>query len=197
MKLTLALTMIATPALAEDLPAMLEVSTPRPFFATAMIGPAIEVAGDWGTQVKIGQDFGYHLNGGMDGVALGVSFEESFGNCTDADGVRCVSLELGPKLWWDFQPFSSLAFFVGPAARLALAYVHLTADGLDRAGRFVGVGLQLSVEARLVLSDRAILFFRPVTVDVIAGDSNDVLSLIYDDHVAARYDLTFGGGFAF
>jgi hypothetical protein len=181
-----ALLLSASTASAEELP----------FFATVQLGPALEVAGDWGTQLKIGQDFGYHTNGGITGFAIGASFEESFGNCTDANGASCFSFQAGPKAWWDFKPFEVPLFFA-PSIRLAFVHVRVNADGFGLTGIFNGVGLQLAVEARYILSERAILFARPITLDMIVGGSNDTLSLIYDDNFAMRYDLTFGGGIAF
>ena len=168
-----------------------------PFFATVQIGPALEVAGDWGTQLKIGQDFGYHVSGGTTGFAIGGSLEESFGNCTDASGVSCFSFQIGPKAWWDFRPFE-LPLYIAPSIRVAWAHVRVNVDGFGGAtGIFNAVGLQLALEVRYIISDRAILFARPVTLDMIAGDSNDNLGRIYDDNFAMRYDITFGGGIAF
>lgn len=196
--LPIALFMIlASSASAAEVPTVLETPSPRPFFAVLQLGPAIEVAGDWGTQLKLGQDFGYHLSGGTTGLALGVSLEESFGNCTDAEGVSCFSFQGGPKAWWTFQPIADLGLFVGPAARLAYTHVRVSVPGFGASGSFNGVGLQLSLEARMVLLDRLILFFRPITLDMIVGGSDENLGLVYDDNFAIRYDITFGGGLAF
>jgi hypothetical protein len=181
------LTLSASTASAEELP----------FFATVQLGPALEVAGDWGTQLKIGQDFGYHFSGGSTGVALGVSLEESFGNCTEADGASCVSFQVGPKIWWDFQPIADLPLFFGPTLRLAFVHVRVDADGIGATGTFTGAGLQVALEARYIISERAILFARPITLDMIAGGSNQTLSYVYDDNFAMRYDVSFGGGIAF
>jgi hypothetical protein len=167
-----------------------------PFFATVQLGPALEVAGDWGTQLKIGQEFGYHFSGGQTGFALGLSLEESFGNCTEASGVSCISLQAGPKMWWDFQPIADVPFFLAPSLRLAFVHVRVDADGLG-TGTFTGAGLQVAFEARYIISERMILFARPITLDFIAGGSNRELGYVYDDNIAMRYDITFGGGIAF
>jgi len=167
----------------------------RAFFATFQVGPAMEIAGDWGSQLKIGQDFGFHTGGGASGLAIGVSLEESFGNCTEGLGVSCFSFQAGPKLWYDVQLADSLPLYIAPIARVAFAHVNVSAGGVS--GSFTGFGLQLGLELRAVLADRAVLFFRPVTFDTIVGASDDTLARIYDDNVAMRYDLTFGGGVAF
>ena len=69
----------------------------NPYFATFTMGPAIEVAGDWGTQFKLSQELGYHFSGSFSGPAFGLSIDEAFGNCTDAFGVSCFSFSMGPK----------------------------------------------------------------------------------------------------
>ena len=172
------------------------MSSLLPFFLIVQVGPALEVAGDWGTQVKLGQDFGYHFSGGNTGFALGASIEESFGNCTEADGVSCISLQAGPKAWWTFQ-IADLPLFVAPSIRLAWTHVRVSVDAFNATGVFNGVGLQFAVEARYILSERVILYARPITIDMIAGDGNQNLDFVYDDNFAMRYDLTFGGGIAF
>jgi hypothetical protein len=175
------------------------IATPTPYFATVHLGPAMEVAGDWGTQFKIGEDFGYHLDGGSSGLAIGISLEESFGNCTEGQGVSCFSFQAGPKVWYDYQVSDSIPLFLSPSARLAFSHVRVSASGFGYSvsGGFTGVGMQFGLEARYLLGERGILFFRPVTIDMIVGDSDEDLARIYDDNVAVRYDLTFGGGLTF
>jgi hypothetical protein len=169
--------------------------TTHALFATFHVGPAMEVAGDWGTQLKIGQDLGWHIDGTSSGLALGLSLEESFGNCTEGQGASCFSFQAGPKLWYDVQILDDLPLYIAPTARLAFTHVAVSAGSLS--GGFTGAGIQLGLELRAVLSDRAVLFFRPVTFDVIIGDADQTLSYVYDDTVAMRYDLTFGGGVTF
>jgi len=189
---------MATASPARAIPSVLRAGS-RPMFASFHLGPAIELTGDWGSQLKIGQEFGYHFSGRFEGPALGISVEESFTNCTAASGVDCVSVELGPKLWWDFALVPGLGLYLTPMVRLGFTHVHISATifGQDFDGAANAFGIQLGLAVRLLLGDRGLVFFRPITMDMAIGGPDDDLKQVYDDHFGMRWDLVFGGGVTF
>jgi hypothetical protein len=183
---------------ARAVPSVLRAST-RPMFASFHLGPAIEITGDWGSQLKIGQEFGYHFSGRFEGPALGLSVEESFTNCTPVSDVSCVSFEVGPKFWWDFALVPGMGIYLAPMVRLGFTHVHISATvfGQDYDGAANAFGIQLGLALRLVLGDRGLVYFRPITMDMAIGGADDDLERVYDENFAMRWDLVFGGGFVF
>ena len=147
----------------------------RQMFATFGFGPSIGIDPS-GTQFKIAQEFGYHFQGAS-GPAIGASLEEAFGS-------GLFRFQIGPKFWWDFQPSPTLGLYLAPHAKLG--YGLLSATGwTGHAFNF-----QFGFEGRLVLGDRGMIFFRPLTIDLLFGDWGG-------QSVAAVYDLMFGGGVTF
>ena len=153
---------------------LVEPST-NPMWASLSLGPAIGVANFPTTQFKLTQEFGYHFSGEGEGPALGLSIGESFG-----DGV--FVFQPGPKFWWDIQIMDDLGIYVTPQAQVG--YGLLTGFGATSHN----FNWLFGVEGRVVLGDRGIVTFRPLSFDFFAGDVADVV---------VRYDLMFGGGVTF
>jgi hypothetical protein len=147
----------------------------RAMWASVGLGPAAELD-TVSTQFKLTQTFGYHFSGSSSGPALALELQESFGK-----GV--LFLEVGPKFVWDIQLIDGIGFYLSPSAMAGFAHA-------SNGGSLSGFTLQLGVEAKLVLGDRGMVFFRPVCVDIIGLSSGDL-------HVGSRWDLIFGGGVTF
>lgn len=152
----------------------------RAFFANFAIGPAIRVD-DAPTQLKLLQEVGFHLQGGMEGPAIGLSLAQSFGD-------NVFGLQIGPKFWWDVQPVAGLALYIAPMAQVGYALLSFDGGGgrFDRGATANYFDLQFGCEVRLVINDRALVSYRPFTLDILAGE-----------RVGVRYDMMFGGGVIF
>ena len=109
-------------------------------------------------------------------TALGVNIAESFGN-------SAFVFQPGVKFWWDIQVVEDYAIYVTPAGKLGYT---LGTGGGATAHAF---NWALGVEGRVILGDRGLIFFRPFTLDMFAGE--------FVDDFAMRYDLMFGGGVTF
>jgi len=169
---------VSRPALA-SVPPELRAAT-RAFFANFALGPAIRVD-DAPTQLKLLQEVGFHLQGGMEGPAIGLSLAQSFGDSV-------FGLQIGPKFWWDVQPVAGLALYIAPMAQVGYALLSFDGGG-GRFGRGATANyfdLQFGCEVRLVINDRALVSYRPFTLDILAGE-----------RVGVRYDMMFGGGVIF
>ncbi len=90
----------------------------------------------------------------------------------------------GAKFWWDIQFAEDLAIFYTPSVKLG--YALATFGNTAHAFNFQ-FGL---VEGRVVLGDRGVVFFKPVSLDMFAGDFGGPSFVM-------RYDLMFGGGVTF
>ncbi|MCB9554542.1 MAG: hypothetical protein H6707_00465 [Deltaproteobacteria bacterium] len=158
-------------------PPMLRSGT-HPWFATFNFGPAIKMK-TAPTQFKIGQEVGYHLWGRSDGPAIGGSLEESFGDSV-------FTFNLSGKFWWDIQVVRGLSLYLTPSGRFG--FIHANAEG--NGGAFNGMSLALGFEARLIIGNRGLVFFRPFGLDFMIGDG-------FGYNFLARYEMMFGGGATF
>ncbi len=160
----------------------------RAAFAAFGLGPSfgLTACGDGGcgstsnvTQIKLGQEIGYHVSGRGDGFAIGASIEEAFGD-------NLLRLQPGVKLWWDIQPSQNLALYIAPTLKLGYAYFSVDAGPFGSADDHA-FNAQVGVEGRIVLEDRGMIFLRPFTLDTFTND----------DGVLLTYDLMFGGAVTF
>ncbi len=169
-------------ATAEKPSAAVLVPGTRPMFATASIAPAFGLSSNAATQLKLSQSFGYHFTGDGSGFAIGGELQESLGG-------SAFAFQVGPKAWYDIQVSDRLGLYLAPSFMLGLAYGSASQSyyGYDY-GSIAGVAfnMQIGFEAKLVIGDRGLVFFRPVTIDIGVGSQ-----------VAVRYDLVFGGGATF
>lgn len=145
----------------------------RPMFATFSIAPALKLSNSI-TQVKLAQTFGYHLSGDGTGLAFGGEIQESFGSSV-------FVLQVGPKAWYDIPIAEDLGIYIAPTAMIGLAYASTSFGGSD-----AGFNMQFGAEAKVILNDRALIFFRPFNLDIAIGDNT-----------AVRWDLVFGAGATF
>jgi hypothetical protein len=144
----------------------------RPMWAALALGPAIGIKPSGVTQFKLEQEFGYHFQGDSSGPAVGFNIGESFG-----DGLTVI--QPGGKFWWDIAILEDKAIYLSPSAKLGYG-------GFFGGGSFHTFNWQLAVEGKVVLADRAVLYFRPFALDFFAGSE-----------FVVRYDIMFGGGVTF
>ena len=104
-----------------------------------------------------------------------------------------------------------IAFYLSPSIMLGI--IHMSEEecsGSSRTGKIcVGISmdgwtLQCGFEGKLVLADRVLPFFRPVTVDIMGGtivfpsvNSSGSLSSTTTWETGVRFDLIFGAGVIF
>lgn len=184
---------LATLTLAEDVQAqspdngVLRPSS-RPTYAAFGIGPSfgLTACGESGcgdatalTQVKLAQEIGWHVSGDGEGFALGASVEEAFGD-------NIFRFQPGFKMWWDIQPSQKLALYIAPTLKVGYALFSADAGPLGSATDHA-FNAQVGVAGRLVLGDRGMLFFRPITIDTFTTE----------DGVLLTYDVMIGGGVTF
>ncbi|MBK8480055.1 MAG: hypothetical protein IPL40_02600 [Proteobacteria bacterium] len=167
----------AAPPATAAVPPELRPAT-RAFFANFAIGAAIRVD-DFPTQLKLLEEVGFHLRGGMEGPAIGLSLSQSFGD-------SAFGLQVGPKFWWDVQPIEGLGLYIAPMAQVGYALLSFGDRRHVRDETASYFDLQLGFEVRLAINDRAIVTYRPFTIDILAGE-----------HVGVRYDMLIGGGVVF
>jgi hypothetical protein len=140
--------------------------------ATFSVAPAVGLSNS-GSQLKLSEAFAWHLSGNGAGLAAGAEVQESFGN-----GV--FGFEVGPKVAYDFAIIPDVGFYLSPSVMMGIAI----ASGYGQSA--AAFDMQLGIEAKLLLNDRALLFMRPFSLDIAVGDA-----------LAVRYDLILGGGVAF
>lgn len=157
----------------------------RGMLVSVGLGPAVELKG-LPTQFKLEAAFAYHFSKGPTGLALGGVFGVAFGN-------QLTTIELGARVWWDFQPLAAYGLYIGPFAQAGwrffsdhrcLVTVGGVACGDSTSDSYFGVAL--GVDARLLFSDRWFLLFRPAA-----------FTLDFAGETASRYELVFGGGVTF
>jgi len=184
--LALFLSAASLPAFAQDVTASKVAAPAAPgthaFFATASLAPAFGLSSNARTQLKLGQSCGYHFGEGASGFALGAEIQESIGG-------SAFGFAIGPKVWFDIALSEKYGVYLAPSFMMGLAYasVSQTYYGYEYGSTSgVGLDMQIGLEAKMILADRGLIFFRPVTIDIGVGDV-----------VALRYDLVFGGGVMF
>jgi hypothetical protein len=153
--------------------ATMEILRPssRPFSAMFSLAPALDIA-NTASQLKLAQALQMHLNGSGDGLALGGEVQESVGNGE-------FTFQLGPKAWYDFAIVPDLGIYLAPSAMIGLSFSTMYSS-------VAAFNMQYGIEAKMVFEDRALLFFRPFTLDIGVGNQTFV-----------RYDIMFGGGVTF
>jgi hypothetical protein len=179
---SLLLTLLGWLPRAQAIPEVLREGT-HPMWASLSFGPAVKLH-DIPTQFKLIQTFGYHFLGGADGPAIAIDLQEAFGD-------HFTSIELLPKFVWDFRIVPGLGLYLSPSFGFGFAAFVFDEDIPGRDDSFKGMTLQFAFEAKLILADRGLVFFRPVGVDI--------LPMSYHDNweTGARWDLMFGGGAIF
>lgn len=172
--LTLALT--AAPDTAEANP-MIRPAT-HGWFATFGMGPAIKIELA-PTQFALEQAVGYHFSGTGAGPALGLALAESFGD-------YYFAFSAGARFWWDIQPSPAYGLYLAPYAQLGVAIGSVSSSVCAQDCTDAAFNMQFGFEVRLALVNRAIVFFRPIAMDMFIRDP-----------FLMRYNLMFGGGVYF
>ncbi len=169
---------------AQAVPPILRPGT-RPWWASLQMGGAIlarprvsEVCtpffgcvggAGWLDQFKLVEEIGYHFSGNASGPAIAFDLQESFNGP--------VFFEMGPKFVWDIPIIQDLGLYLSPSGMIGYAYIEGGTHKFD---------LQIGFEGKLMLADRAYVFFRPFTLDFLISDD-----------LILRYDIMFGGGVTF
>jgi hypothetical protein len=161
----------ALEARAAEIPPVLR-SGSHPMWASLSMGGAINLEGG-GSGFKLIETFGIHFTpnfgGPAAGPALALDIQETF-------GFGSVAIEVGPKFCWDIPIVQGLGLYLSPS--LMLGFAHW--------GGWNGATIQIGFEGKLILGDRGLVFFRPISFDILAGGNT-----------TANYDLIFGGGVIF
>ena len=177
-------------ARADAIPTVLRPGT-HPWYGGLALGGAIGVHNSQ-SQFKLIEFIGYHFSGNSSGPALGLDIQESFGG-------GATTLELGPKFLLDIPIIRNLGLYLTPSVMLGYGYVDVGGVGCIPnyyyGGCYGGGGgggssffaMQFGFEGKLMLADRAFVFFRPFTLDF----------LVNGDGFAFRWDIMFGGGVTF
>jgi len=178
-------------ARADDIPTVLRPGT-HPWYGGLDLGGAIGVHNS-GSRFKLVEFIGYHFYGNASGPALGLDIQESFGSGT--------TLELGPKFIWDIPIIRNLGLYLTPSAMIGYGYeakgggegglcydpfVGYYACGGGGGGSANFFDMQFGFEGKLMLADRAFVFFRPLTLDFGINSG-----------FAFRWDIMSGGGVTF
>ncbi len=159
----------------------------RPAWAALGFGPSIGIVGcvrrlcnleQSYTQFKLSEDFGYHVSG-SDGFAVGANLQQAFGN----DVFRGTAAF---KMWWDAPLSDELTLYLTPMVSAGYALLHFDFGELGSITDHA-FEAQAGLGVRMVFSDAAIIYVRPVTADVLIGE----------DGVSLFYDIAVGGGFTF
>lgn len=145
----------------------------RSMAAIFSVAPAFALDNNLATQVKLGQAFAWHVSGDASGFAIGGELQESI-------GASSFVFNMGPKAWYDIQVSDELGIYLAPSVMMGLAYATANSQSA------FGFNMQFGFEAKMLVQDRGMVFFRPVTVDIAIGDQT-----------AVRWDLVFGGGVTF
>ena len=173
-------------ARADDIPTVLRPGT-HPWYSGLDLGGAIGVHNS-ASQFKLGEFIGYHFSGNASGPALGFDIQESFGN-------GATTLELGSKFIWDIPIVRNLGLYLTPSAMIGYTYVDVGSQNVCFLGYCESVGgggsanyfdMQFGFEGKLMLADRAFVFFRPLTLDFLINSG-----------FAFRWDIVAGGGVTF
>lgn len=177
----------------------------RPGFFSGGVGPSFVVCygSDCDLRGDIAQfygtlDFGWHLMGkGFEGPAIGANIHGGFGRVANFDTGRFGA---GFKFWWDIQLKDDLGLYLTPFAQVGPTSFFYESDRYcyydPSLGRRVCpnasndehfFNAQFGMMARLILGDRGLVYFQPVTFDtVFNGDGAGLL-----------YHLELGGGVIF
>jgi hypothetical protein len=160
---------LASEAAAAPPPAILVAPSGRPFEAYGGLGGAWNVRADAGHQFKLVEGFAWHFLGQAHGPAIALELQQGFGGA--------VTFVVGPRFKWDFQILRALAIYVAPFLQL----------GYLRASSSSAFNLQFGGETKLILAQRAAVFWRPFQLNF--G--------FLGDRTSFAYDLIIGGGVIF
>lgn len=149
------------------------------------------------SQVKLLQSFGYHFRGGPSGPAIALEVHESLGDDS-------LLLEAGARLLWDIPllPWLQLSpgALVGFMHRSSESCVTPPTGGATCYSLSSwGGALQLSLDVKLVLGQRVLVFVRPA-LDLMPNGSqtkHDGASEAEVGGVGLRFDVAGGVGVLF
>jgi len=137
-------------------------------------------------------DFGWHFSGNFDGPAIGANIHAGYGSFGPFNDSR---LGAGFKFWWDIPMAHDLGFYFTPFAQAGWSSFIFEDRPFGCNPRFFDCNhnwehffnLQFGAMLRLILGDRGLLYFQPMTFDnVINGNGYGLL-----------YHFEIGGGVTF
>ncbi len=168
----------------------LRPSTRSAWYA-AGIGPSIGVVGCGGggcsnfgaiSQFQFTNEIGWHFSGDGSGPAIGGIVLLGFSSYAFATAIR-FSPQF--KFWWDIPVVKKYAIYLTPGVSGGYGlFSGATGFGSSVAHFF---STQATFAGRLVIKDRGIVFFQPVTIDVAANGDGALIS----------YNIIAGGGVTF
>lgn len=153
----------------------------RAFFAGGQLGGAINLD-SWVSQFKIAQEFGWHFSGDSSGPAIGVTVQQSFSE-------NVLSVEMGPKFWWDFQIARNKAIYITPFVHMGFAHLRIsvTTPFGTVAGGDTKFGWQFGALGKIIFNDRVYVTFQPFALSLAHGSGGTSL----------RWDILAGAGATF
>lgn len=200
--LTFALaTAVVAPAQAAD---SLRQST-RAGWVTLGIGPLVNLSNEDNletpfTAVHLNESIGMHFDGRGEGAALALDLHQGFASARYffggfyVAGWNSVLFEAGPRFHYDIAIARQYGLYLSPSAGFHFALLHAygMVGGFTGQGTDYGFAPQAALDVRLVLSDRVLVYLRPVGIDI---------PVIFDDRgnsrVYVNYDLQAGAGLTF
>jgi|GEM_PF-2414537 hypothetical protein len=129
-------------------------------------------------QFTLQEEFGAYLTTISKHLGAGAYLSQSLGGGDFA-------FSFGGKVWYDFQPWENLGFYITPSYTMGMSIY-------DKGSVVVGWHNLLAVEARLTLANRGFVYVQPVGFEFLLG-SKALLS----QGSAVRYQMLVGGGVSF
>ncbi len=146
------------------------------------LGPAFAVTGcgrggcarlrGFGSQLNLHNEAGWHLSGGGTGPGIGGAVDLSFFH-------GYFRFTPGFRFSWDIPVVDEYAIYVTPSAQAGFSIVDAGPQGFFNT--------QFSTAARVVINDRASVFFQPFNMDLNANG----------DGMFIGWNVLVGGGLTF
>jgi len=114
-------------------------------------GVGVGVTFGYGVSFVLHNNISYHFSGKSHGPALGADFDLTLGTAG--------ALVIAPRFNWDIQ-VGSKAIYISPFIRMGL---HVNFD------YGAGFDLQFGARVKFILNNRALLFFQPLALELVAN----------------------------
>ena len=114
-------------------------------------GVGVGVTFGYGVSFVLHNNISYHFSGKSHGPALGADLDLTLGTAG--------ALVIAPRFNWDIQ-VGSKAIYISPFIRMGL---HVNFD------YGAGFDLQFGARVKFILNNRALLFFQPLALELVAN----------------------------
>ena len=157
----------------------------------AWLAPALELR-DFHSQLKVGLS-GVRRLRAPSGPAVGLDLQVSFTGAF-------ATVEVGPRLTWDFLLMPGHGLTIGPSLMVGLAWAteRCTSSARWRSDpepvcspARTGLSIQAAAEGRMRLGSRAVVTVRPLSIDVLPTEGGGEWAL------GLRYDFVAAAGVTF